>query len=66
MIWSSADFVRFLTDKKTLSVYNFNGRFIWTMRENNNNKNPEISKKLYIDLHFNEWNKYLTPWQNMT
>ncbi len=25
-----------------------------------------ISKKLYIDLHFNETNKYLTPSQNMT
>ncbi len=25
-----------------------------------------ILKKVIIDLHFNEWNKYLTPSQNMT
>ncbi len=31
-------------------------------------KNPYnfFQKKLFIDLHFNEWNKYLTPSQNIT
>ncbi len=35
-------------------------------RQNNNKKNPEkrISKKLLIDLYFNEWNKYLIPFQS--
>ncbi len=54
---------------KTLSVYNYcNGRFIWTVRDRITTKNPEklIFKKLYFDLHFNEWNKYLTPSQNTT
>ncbi len=40
----------------------------WENNNNNNKKNPEkhISKKLYIYLHFNEPNKYLTPSQNTT
>ncbi len=34
--------------------------------EQQNNPEKRISKKLQIDLHFNESNKYLTPSQNMT
>ncbi len=40
---------------KKWSVYNFNRKFIWTVRARITTTNPEkrISKKLYIDLHFN-------------
>ncbi len=53
---------------KKLSVYNFNGRFIWTVRNRIITTNPEKRIKIVflIDLHFNESNKYLTPLQNMT
>ncbi len=48
---------------KKLSVYNFNSRFIWTVRDRiTTNKSRKMHfKKLWIYLHFNEWNKNLTP-----
>ncbi len=51
---------------KKWSVYNFNGRFIWTVRQNNNKKIQKNAFQKKFDLHFNEWNKYLTPSQNIT
>ncbi len=42
------------------SVYNFNGLPEQWERITTTTK----SKKLYIDLHFNEWNKYLIPNQS--
>ncbi len=51
-------YVCLLTNK--WSVYSFNGRFIWTVREKIQKNSP---KKWLIDLHFNEWNKYLILYQ---
>ncbi len=41
--------------------------YVYLNSERQNNKKTEkhISKKLEIDLHLNESNKYLTPSQNM-
>ncbi len=52
-------YVCLLTNK--WSVYSFNGRFIWTVREK---IQKNSTKKWLIDLHFNEWNKYLILYQS--
>ncbi len=51
---------------KKWSVYNFNGRCIWTVRDRitTNKYRKTHFKKVIIDLHFNESNKYLIPYQS--
>ncbi len=63
-IWSPADFVVCPLTKKW-SVYNFNGRFIWTVRDRiTTKKSRKTHFKKVINLHFNESNKYLIPYQS--